>query len=201
MSVWTTKLRTPAFGLALASTLIVAGPLQAAESAKSGSSKQENIGVVSGLTVGALAGGPIGAVIGAATGAFGGGSAILPSLLFVVRSCVRVPVPSANRQCRIDCSVSSGRGGRGDSRSSRTDTCVECHITHARTWFVTRIAIPTISFDLPWASGVAGNLPRVRSHKRRLNGGNCADPGGADASGAARHRNRAGAQRRVEPYP
>jgi outer membrane protein OmpA-like peptidoglycan-associated protein len=69
MSVWTTKLRAPALGVALASTLIVAGPLQAAERAASGGSKQESIGVLSGLTVGALAGGPFGAVIGAATGA------------------------------------------------------------------------------------------------------------------------------------
>lgn len=69
MSVWTTKLRAPALGLTLASTLILAGPVQAAERAKSGGSKQESIGVLSGLTVGALAGGPFGAVIGAATGA------------------------------------------------------------------------------------------------------------------------------------
>jgi outer membrane protein OmpA-like peptidoglycan-associated protein len=69
MSVWTTKLRVPALGLTLASTLLVAGPLQAAERASGGGSKQESIGMLSGLTVGALAGGPIGAVIGAATGA------------------------------------------------------------------------------------------------------------------------------------
>jgi outer membrane protein OmpA-like peptidoglycan-associated protein len=69
MSVWTTKLRGPALGLTLASTLIAAAPLQAAERASTGGSKQESIGMLSGMTVGALAGGPFGAVIGAATGA------------------------------------------------------------------------------------------------------------------------------------
>lgn len=68
MSVWTTKLRGPAFGLALAAAYALAAPVQAAERAKTGGSKQEGIGVLSGLTVGALAGGPFGAVIGAATG-------------------------------------------------------------------------------------------------------------------------------------
>jgi outer membrane protein OmpA-like peptidoglycan-associated protein len=69
MSVWTTKLRGPALGLTLASALVLAGPSQAAEKASKPPSKQENIGMVSGLTVGALAGGPFGAVLGAATGA------------------------------------------------------------------------------------------------------------------------------------
>ncbi|HEU4625344.1 MAG TPA: OmpA family protein [Steroidobacteraceae bacterium] len=69
MSVWTTKLRGPVLGLTLTSALAVACPSQAAERAAKPASKQENIGVVSGLTVGALAGGPFGAVIGAATGA------------------------------------------------------------------------------------------------------------------------------------
>lgn len=69
MSVWTTKLRGPAFGLTLASALVLAAPSQAAEQVAKQPSKQENIGMVSGLTVGALAGGPFGAVLGAATGA------------------------------------------------------------------------------------------------------------------------------------
>jgi outer membrane protein OmpA-like peptidoglycan-associated protein len=69
MSVWTTKLRGPALGLTLASALVVASPSQAAEQVSKPPSKQENIGMVSGLTVGALAGGPFGAVLGAATGA------------------------------------------------------------------------------------------------------------------------------------
>lgn len=68
MSVWTTKLRGPALGLTLASALL-AGPSEAAEQAAKPPSKQENMGMVSGLAVGALAGGPFGAVIGAATGA------------------------------------------------------------------------------------------------------------------------------------
>jgi outer membrane protein OmpA-like peptidoglycan-associated protein len=42
-------------------------PAQAAEPA---ASRQENIGVVSGLAIGALAGGPFGAIFGAATGAW-----------------------------------------------------------------------------------------------------------------------------------
>src|SRR5690242_3449327 len=68
MSVWTTKLRGPALGLTLGAALMVAvAPVQAAEKQKS--SKQENIGVLSGLAIGAAAGGPIGAVLGAAGGA------------------------------------------------------------------------------------------------------------------------------------
>jgi outer membrane protein OmpA-like peptidoglycan-associated protein len=67
MSVWTTKLRGPALGLTLVTAFVAASPLQAAEPAKP--SKQENIGVLSGFTIGAAAGGPFGAVIGAAGGA------------------------------------------------------------------------------------------------------------------------------------
>ncbi|MEJ0035045.1 MAG: DUF456 family protein [Gammaproteobacteria bacterium] len=68
MSVWTTKLRGPALGLTLSTALIIAvAPVQAAEKAKS--SKAENIGVMSGLVIGAAAGGPIGAIVGAAGGA------------------------------------------------------------------------------------------------------------------------------------
>lgn len=73
MSVWTTKLRGPALGLTLGTALIVAvAPVQAAEPPKS--SKPENIGVMSGLVIGAFAGGPIGAVVGAAGGALIGNS-------------------------------------------------------------------------------------------------------------------------------
>ncbi len=68
MSVWTTKLRGPALGLTLVTACVAAGPLQAAEQGKP-SSKQETIGVFSGMAVGALAGGPFGAVIGATAGA------------------------------------------------------------------------------------------------------------------------------------
>lgn len=67
MSVWTTKLRGPALGLTLATACILASPLQAAEQAKG--SKQENIGVASGLVIGAVAGGPVGAVFGVTAGA------------------------------------------------------------------------------------------------------------------------------------
>jgi outer membrane protein OmpA-like peptidoglycan-associated protein len=77
MSVWTTKLRAPAtsvktglvpkVAVAVAAALVLAAPLQAAEKQKS--SKQENIGVMSGLVIGAVAGGPIGAIVGAAGGA------------------------------------------------------------------------------------------------------------------------------------
>ena len=68
MSVWTTKLRGPALGLTLGTALIIAvAPVQAAEQQKS--SKAENIGVMSGLVIGAAAGGPIGAIVGAAGGA------------------------------------------------------------------------------------------------------------------------------------
>jgi outer membrane protein OmpA-like peptidoglycan-associated protein len=70
MSVWTTKLRGPALGLTLGTALMIAvAPVQAAEVQKK-SSKAENIGVMSGLVIGAAAGGPIGAIVGAAGGAF-----------------------------------------------------------------------------------------------------------------------------------
>lgn len=70
MSIWTTKFRGPAGGVLafVATAAVIAGPVSAAEQKKQ-ASKQENIGVVSGLTIGALAGGPFGAVIGAAGGA------------------------------------------------------------------------------------------------------------------------------------
>jgi outer membrane protein OmpA-like peptidoglycan-associated protein len=70
MSVWTTKLRGPALGLTLGTALMIAvAPVQAAEVQKK-SSKAENVGVLSGLVIGAAAGGPIGAIVGAAGGAF-----------------------------------------------------------------------------------------------------------------------------------
>src|SRR5687767_4917311 len=68
MNIWTTKLRGPAFGFALATALAVAtAPAYAAEKKKS--SKPEGIGVLSGLVMGAAAGGPVGAIVGAAGGA------------------------------------------------------------------------------------------------------------------------------------
>jgi outer membrane protein OmpA-like peptidoglycan-associated protein len=70
MSVWTTKLRGPALGLTLGTALMIAvAPVQAAEVQKK-SSNAENVGVLSGLVIGAAAGGPIGAIVGAAGGAF-----------------------------------------------------------------------------------------------------------------------------------
>src|SRR5512139_3312049 len=71
MSVWTTKLRGPALGLTLTATaLIIAVALVQAAEVQKKSSKAENIGVMSGLVIGAAAGGPIGAIVGAAGGAF-----------------------------------------------------------------------------------------------------------------------------------
>jgi outer membrane protein OmpA-like peptidoglycan-associated protein len=61
------RLRAPAFaGIAVA--VAAALPAQAAE--PKSASKQEKIGVVTGLAVGAAAGGPVGAVVGAAAGAW-----------------------------------------------------------------------------------------------------------------------------------
>jgi outer membrane protein OmpA-like peptidoglycan-associated protein len=68
MSTWTTKFRKTALTLTIAAAVAASLPAQAQEKQKA--SKQENIGVVSGLTVGAVAGGPVGAIIGAATGAW-----------------------------------------------------------------------------------------------------------------------------------
>jgi outer membrane protein OmpA-like peptidoglycan-associated protein len=58
--------RTTAGALAVAATCAVL-PAHASEQK---ASRQENIGVASGLTLGALAGGPIGAIVGAAAGAW-----------------------------------------------------------------------------------------------------------------------------------
>lgn len=66
MNILTGNRRIPAIALAVAATCAVSLSAGAAEKA---ASKQENIGVASGLAIGALAGGPIGAVIGAAAGA------------------------------------------------------------------------------------------------------------------------------------
>lgn len=70
MNTITRKLRAGALGLTLMSTCVVALPAYAQDSGKVGqkASKQENIGVVTGLAVGAAAGGPVGAIFGAAAG-------------------------------------------------------------------------------------------------------------------------------------
>lgn len=78
MSTWTTKLRAPVLGVSIAVAAILAGPLHATQmdtntetvEIKGKASKQENIGVATGLAVGAAAGGPVGAIIGAAAGAW-----------------------------------------------------------------------------------------------------------------------------------
>ena len=62
---------TAAIALAVGAACAATLPAQAAQ--QQPSSRQESIGVASGLTVGALAGGPFGAVIGAAAGAWLGG--------------------------------------------------------------------------------------------------------------------------------
>lgn len=68
MNIWTTRLRGPALGFALATAMAVAAaPVHAAEKKKS--SKPEGVGVLSGLVIGAAAGGPVGAIVGAAGGA------------------------------------------------------------------------------------------------------------------------------------
>lgn len=72
MNTFTNKLRSGVVGLALASTCLVAVPTYAqvdgGTAPKAKASKQENIGVVTGLAVGAAAGGPVGAILGAAAG-------------------------------------------------------------------------------------------------------------------------------------
>ena len=75
MSTFTKKLRTGALGLTLVSTCVVALPVYAQDSVtvttpREKASKQENIGVISGLAIGAAAGGPVGAIFGAAAGAW-----------------------------------------------------------------------------------------------------------------------------------
>ena len=63
-------MRKTSIAVLAASAVIFAAPTLAAESSK----KNENIGVGSGLVVGALAGGPAGAIIGAAIGGYIGDS-------------------------------------------------------------------------------------------------------------------------------
>jgi len=70
MGTWTTKIRGPAVGLGIAVAVAASLPIHADTSPAPDrkASKQENIGVLTGLAVGAAAGGPIGAVVGAAAG-------------------------------------------------------------------------------------------------------------------------------------
>jgi len=72
MSTQTPKVRVRTLGLTLAAACAAALPVHANQPPAGPShpaSKQENIGVVSGLAIGAVIGGPIGAVIGGAAGA------------------------------------------------------------------------------------------------------------------------------------
>src|ERR1700758_4609650 len=72
MNTISKKLRAGALGLTLVATSVVALPVYAQVDSGTApprkASKQENVGVVTGLAVGAAAGGPVGAIIGAAAG-------------------------------------------------------------------------------------------------------------------------------------
>jgi len=72
MSHLTHKVRARTLGLTLAAACAAALPVHAGQlpqaPAPHPASKQENIGVVSGLVIGAVVGGPIGAVVGGAAG-------------------------------------------------------------------------------------------------------------------------------------
>lgn len=72
MNVRTSNKRVAAIALAVATACAAVLPAQAADkvASKQASSKQERIGVGSGLAIGALAGGPFGAIVGAAAGAW-----------------------------------------------------------------------------------------------------------------------------------
>jgi outer membrane protein OmpA-like peptidoglycan-associated protein len=63
---------TRTIALAVAVALVTALPVHAEDTVtvEHRASKQQNIGVVSGLAIGAVAGGPVGAIIGAAAGAW-----------------------------------------------------------------------------------------------------------------------------------
>src|ERR1700761_8647585 len=76
----TSKFKAGAVGMALVASCVVALPMVAqadeakvtvsAPASEKKASKQENIGVLTGVAVGAVAGGPIGAIVGAAAGAW-----------------------------------------------------------------------------------------------------------------------------------
>jgi outer membrane protein OmpA-like peptidoglycan-associated protein len=69
-----TRYRSIALAVAVAVACVTALPAHAEDTVtvRPKASKQENIGVVTGLAVGAAAGGPIGAIVGAAAGAWFG---------------------------------------------------------------------------------------------------------------------------------
>jgi outer membrane protein OmpA-like peptidoglycan-associated protein len=70
MGTWTTKLRVTAAGAAVIATIATAPAFARDGEAPHKSSKQEAIGVASGVVLGALAGGPFGAIAGATAGAW-----------------------------------------------------------------------------------------------------------------------------------
>jgi len=82
MSTWTRRLRSSAAAISIAAAVAAALPVGAAEepvvikasaehpAAAKRASREENIGVATGVAVGALAGGPIGAMVGGAAGAW-----------------------------------------------------------------------------------------------------------------------------------
>src|SRR3981081_4837045 len=67
-----TQMRNRSIALAVAAACVTALPVHAEGivTGRQPASKQENIGVVTGLAVGAAAGGPVGAIVGAAAGAW-----------------------------------------------------------------------------------------------------------------------------------
>ncbi len=72
-TLMTKKLRAGALGFTLVSACVLTLPVYAQDTVTvkaKNPSKQENIGVVTGLAVGAAAGGPVGALIGAGAGAW-----------------------------------------------------------------------------------------------------------------------------------
>lgn len=73
MSILSNKIRVGTVGITVAAMSLAALPASAAETAASApqhASKQENIGVFTGLAVGAAAAGPIGAMVGMVAGAW-----------------------------------------------------------------------------------------------------------------------------------
>jgi outer membrane protein OmpA-like peptidoglycan-associated protein len=72
MKTLTTRLRNGSIGLSVVATCMAALPVHAQDTVtvRQPASKQQNIGVVTGLAIGAAAGGPIGAIVGAAAGAW-----------------------------------------------------------------------------------------------------------------------------------
>jgi outer membrane protein OmpA-like peptidoglycan-associated protein len=69
MSILNNKVRVGTVGITVAAMSLAALPASATQNAVEPASKQENIGVLTGLAVGAAAAGPIGAMVGMVAGA------------------------------------------------------------------------------------------------------------------------------------